>query len=217
MKLRETYGTLENSNRELQNANSSLRIQLKELETLKTGFNSLKKLNTDLEDKNSELKKQQMLMQRKLDYYTAGQFEQKQKELEEKIQALHDTIKFKENEMAVKEQRLKTLNEVERNYQMTASEKNNLEIKLKTYETRLEKLAALESKLVEYQDMRTNIMQDKSRLENEARTLKEKLNALERQLQNAELTAQKSRQVEEENILLKSQVKRLTLQVEAHK
>ncbi len=216
-KLRETYGTLENSNRDLQNTNNSLRFQLKELETLKTGFNSLKKLNTDLEDKNSELKKQLTSVQRKLDYYAAGQFEQKQKELETKVQALNDTIKFKENEMVVKEQRLKALNEVEKNYQMTASEKNNLEIKLKTYETRLEKLAALESKLVEYQDMRMNLMQDKSRIENESRNLKQKITQLERQFQDAELTLQKNRQIEEENMLLKSQVKRLTLQVESHK
>ena len=75
----------------------------------------------------------------------------------------------------------------------------------------------LEAKLVEYQDMRTNLMQDKSRLENEERRFKAKIQQLERQLEEIEVLKQKNMQVEEDNMMLKSKVKRLTLELESLK
>ncbi|NVM56101.1 MAG: hypothetical protein HWN66_20560, partial [Candidatus Helarchaeota archaeon] len=103
VKLKETYQNLETSHRELENTNRSFKVQLMDMENLKEGFDSLKKLNTDLEDENREIKKQLSTAQRELDRFIAANFETRVKNLEARSQELQDTIKFKENELSVKD------------------------------------------------------------------------------------------------------------------
>ena len=214
-KLKETYSDLEKKDRDLENTNRSLQIQLKDMNTLKDGFESLKTLNTELEDKNKELKKQFSTAQRKLDQYVAANYESRVEELESKAQELQDSIKFKDNELSVKDQQLSKMHKLEADYQKAMSENNSLEVKINSLELRLGKVSDLEAKLVNLQDTRTGLMQDKSKIESESALLRQKINQLERQMQDLDYLKQKNQQIEDENMSLKTKVKRLTLQLES--
>ncbi len=214
-KLRDTYQTLEKTHRELEKSSLSLKMQLKEMSSLKDGFESLKKINTELEDENRDIKRKFANTENELKRFKSAGFEGIVKDQAVKVQELQDSLKFKKNEMAVKDQQLEKLSTMEKDYQQAMSAKNELEVKMSTLELRLGKVTELEAKLNNLQDTRTNLMQDKSRLEDEERNYKAKISQLERQLAEIDVYRQKQKQAEEENLALKSKIKRLTLQLES--